>query len=326
MSWGNESKDNKGGAKSASPTPSLKKVKGEVVQPNEKIREGYTDDEVKTFLHKAKNRPKSSPICAGIVGFDGTGKSGLMLAARLLEEIAEGRKIVVFDFDNSCGPLVEEYFPNDDNIIIFDPTTMKDTGEVDYEATYYKTLSTIKYLLRNEDEENLAVVALDGVDTFLKNCENLMRERDLKITMDEHIKEQRMWAGRNRYFHNALLLMKKLRCRKFYITHMKEKKSYVNKKLLTTGYEPDWQSKTPGMMFQKIECVLKINGEIMKNPEKLNDIKPSDKVEIHAIIRKAKGKLHLENQDFLIAKFKGADSEWIGPEKLIRALEGKEDK
>ena len=69
---------------------------------------------------------------------------------------------------------------------------------------------------------------------------------------------------------------------------------------------------------------LYVNDKKLTSPEQINNIKSSDKVEIKASVQKAKGKLTLENQEFTIAKFAGEKSQWIGPEDLIRAMEGKD--
>jgi len=271
-----------------------------------------SDDEVEKLIEISRNT-KCSPICMALVGFDGVGKSGILLDSRTKKDIKEKKDIFVLDLDDSCGPLKDKYFPGDESIVILNCLVVDDNGGIDYVASYVKLLSVIRYIVRNEQSLNIATVACDGLDTLLKWCEYVMRYEDLKIDPKTQIKDQWQWSNRNRHFNTAVLLLRSLKCRFICTTHLKAAKKYVPKagggrELQITGYHPDWVSTTPGMMFQKISL------ERSQHPE-------TEKVEIWATVDKAKGALHLEGKKYLVARVTNDKAEWYGLRELIDDFE-----
>lgn len=289
---------------------------------------GETSKELQVELEKAK--PKSfsssdaagiisgkesqvvtSPICMALYGHDGTCKSGICLDSRFADEIKAGKKVIVIDVDGSAGPLREKYYPNDENIRVIDPFMLLPDGEIDYVSTYNKILAVVKYIYENEPTMNLATVALDGLDTLLKTCEYVMRYEDFKADPEVQIKDRWQWANRNRRYLVPIFMLRRLKCRKIFTTHYKELKQYVAGQLIHMDWVPDWEKSTPGMMFQRVEVTR-------------DDSKP-EKVIFTAHVQKAKGALHLEGSDYVIAevntKTKPVTFKWHGLKELFEQIE-----
>ena len=97
-----------------------------------------------------------------------------------------------------------------------------------------------------------------------------------------------------------------MKCHRFFVTHMKEKRMYVQKggkkALETVGYEPNWERTTPNMLFQRLE---------MTRTEIMDGV-----IEITANVIKCKTNLSLEGKKYLVAKVDTRDpdpeSQWFG--------------
>jgi len=97
---------------------------------------------------------------------------------------------------------------------------------------------------------------------------------------------------------------------RFFTTHFKELKQYINGQLVHLEWVPDWEKSTPGVMFQRVLLERK---EVQGN------------VEFHATVKKAKGALQLEGVSFKVAEVTGQGKEakatWYGLHKLYKELE-----
>ncbi|MFW6121061.1 MAG: hypothetical protein ACOC80_09220 [Petrotogales bacterium] len=256
----------------------------------------FSQEDAEEWFEQGKHT-SSSAICAAVYGWDGTGKTGACLDCRSGEEIEQGKKVVIFDLDGSAGPLKKKYFDDDENIIIFDPLTLDDRGEIDYVSMFNKILTFAKFLYKNERKLNLKAVILDGLNKLLKTAEHVMRYEDLKVNPDARITDQWQWSRRNRRYYTVLELLKKLNCDRFFITHYKEKREYQSGELKTVGKDIDWHRQTSGVMFQKIRM----------SRQEVDDI-----VEFNAKVEKAKGALHLEGKEYKVAEVKGDETAWYG--------------
>ena len=229
-------------------------------------------------------------------------------------DIKAGKQIIIFDLDGSAGPIKSAYHKDIENIVIFDPFILTPKGEIDYVSTYNKVLAAVRYLIEEEKNLNLHAVIFDGVDTLLKICEYVMRYEDLKLDPDTQIKDSWQWQRRNRRYHTVVMLLKKLRCIKFFTTHLKPKMSWQKKgasetrELVATSFEPDWEKSTPGIMFQK---VLLSRHHIAETGEVL----------FEALIEKAKGALHLEGKTYTVARVFKGETEWMGLKQMLKELE-----
>lgn len=264
MTWGNEEKQV---IEQMSPS----------ITPNP---EQWNDEKIKNWLFEETKR-SSSNVCCAIYGFDGTAKSGIALDCRNDDEKQQGYKIVVFDLDGGCTPLKVIYHDNDPNIIIRNPLVRDNQGNVDYELTFNKLKATLDYIERNITDMKIKAIVFDGVDKFLKICEYSMRE-DVGKKADDGI-DFRYWKIRNQKYHDIMEQIKMLDVDRFFITHLKKTED--------DEWIPDWEKKTPDMMFQRVKCFreTKVEGE-----EKV--------VYLKAEIEKCKTNIELEGKTFIISE------------------------
>ena len=124
-----------------------------------------------------------------------------------------------------------------------------------------------------------------------------MRFENLKVDPDVQIKDRWQWAIRNRRYLVPIILIKKLHCKRFFTTHLKELKQYVGGQLIHLEWVPDWEKSTPGIMFQRVELSRREVG--------------SDVI-FDAKVKKAKGALQLEGKTYTVAEVKGDKVIWHG--------------
>ena len=251
-----------------------------------------------------EDKTKSSAICCVFYGHDGTAKSGVCMDCRTKDEVKNGKKVIILDLDGSASPLKMKYFKDDPNIKVFDPIELMPDGNIDYISTYNKVLAFVRYIRENEEKLNLAAVVLDGLNTLLKTCEYVMRYENLKVDPDAQIHDRWQWAIRNRRYLVPVILIKRLHCKRFFTTHLKEKQQYVGGQLMHLGWAPDWEKSTPGIMFQRVELIRR---------EAKND------VFFEALVKKAKGALQLEGKTYTIAEVAAGKVVWHGLKDTLYA-------
>jgi len=270
--------------------------------------QSFSNDDVKGWLDRAIIREDAgSSICMVLYGDDGVGKSGAVLDCRDDEAIKAGKKVIVIDLDASCAPLKAKFWNDDENVIILDPTTLLPDGTIDYVTTYNKVLALIRYISDEQDNMNLQAVVLDGLDTLLKTCEYVMRYEDLRIDPDVQIKDQWQWTRRNRRYNTVVILLKHLRCDRFFTTHLKEVKEYRGGQLSTKDKVPDWEKQTPGIMFQRVLLERTTSEGITTFTAK---------------IEKAKGALEVEGKEYLVAEVQQGKTMWNGLKELFKDIRG----
>ena len=284
---------------------------------SEKVKpKTFSTSEAEAIVKGTTSELKSSPICMVLYGQDGTCKSGVCLDSRFDDEVKAGKKVIVIDIDGSSGPLKDKYFADDPNVRVIDPFMMLPDGEIDYVSTYNKILAVVKYICEHEAELNLASVALDGLDTLLKMCEYVMRYEDFKADPEVQIKDRWQWANRNRRYSVPIFMLRRLKCRKLFTTHMKELKQYVGGQLIHLDWVPDWEKSTPGLMFQRVEMA--------------RDDKVPGRVTFKGTIRKSKGALDLEGKEYIVAEVLNKDSpakyHWYGLKEFMKQVEEKAQK
>jgi hypothetical protein len=176
---------------------------------------------------------------------------------RTEKEKKDGKVIVIFDLDDGAGPIKEEYWENDDNIVCLSPVEMADNGDVDYVATYDRLRALVAYVKSIEETEDIKAVILDGLDSLKK-----LAEWSWKISAGmeptDKVKQMMDWQHRNWRYNNIIIPLKNMNCDRYFITHLKEIKTFKQvgsqSQLVVDHYEPDWLGGTPGMMYQKVLC------------------------------------------------------------------------
>ena len=263
----------------------------------------FSSSDIEAEFNK-KEEPKSSAVCCVFYGHDGTAKSGVCLDCRTQEETKAGKQVIILDLDGSAGPLKMKYFKDDPHIRVFDPIELQEDGNIDYVSTYNKLLAFVRYIRENEEKLNLAAVVLDGLNTLLKTCEYVMRYENLKVDPDAQIHDRWQWAMRNRRYLVPVILIKRLHCKRFFTTHLKEKMQYAGGQLMHLGWVPDWEKSTPGIMFQRVELVRR-------------EVKSDVVFEAH--VKKAKGALQLEGKIYKIAEVTAGKVKWYGLKDTLYA-------
>jgi len=311
-SWGDVSQDNnkgesKGEVKAVSETTVNGSEEGIQTFSVEQAREWFTDNRKVIAQEDKKVVIPPSPICAALIGYDGTGKTGVALDCWTEEAIKQGKRVVIIDLDQSAAPIINSYH-NDKNIVLADPTILDYAGDIDYVSTHNKLMAIVGYLVTNQKEANLHAVIMDGLDTLLKIHEYVMRYLDLKTDPDTRV-DSFDWGKRNRRYFTVIQLLKKMRCEKYYTTHIKDEKDWgydanskkAKKTLKKTGEKVVWQDATPGHMFQIVRMEKR---ELSEGP---------NSVEITAHVDKAKGALQLESNDYVVGgKTREGEPFWHG--------------
>ena len=262
-------------------------------QSAEKVK--YSDERIKDWLFGKTEKTRSN-VCCGIYGFDGTAKSGIAIDCRTEQEKKDGMKIIIFDLDGGCGPLKKLYHDDDDTIRIKNPLVRDKNKNIDYEATFSKIKAALDFIERNIDDLKIKAVIFDGVDKFLKICEYCMRDVIGKSVEDGI--DYRYWKMRNQKYNDIMEQIKLLDVDRFFITHYKKDGD--------ENFVPDWEKKTPDMMFQKLRCYRE---QKMVDGNKI--------IYLKAEIEKCKTNLGLEGKVFTVAETihysnGNASAKWLG--------------
>ena len=257
-----------------------------------------------------------SPINLVMYGLDGTCKSGACMDTREATEM--DKKVFVIDIDGSAAPIKEEYWSDDENIMVVDPVEITEGGDIDWIGSYNRILDVCKWLRKHEAELNLKSVVLDGLDTLLKICEYKMKVEDLKVNPQARITDLWSWQFRNSAFLLVVKLIKGLKCDRFYTTHLKELKGWVTqsgqgKTLATTGYIPEWERSTPNLMFQKLSAERVEKGKVVVWEAKVDKCKTNSMLEgkVYEVLRVD----HAKNE-----------VKWSGIKEFLKECRHKEEK
>ena len=249
MSWGTQATN-------------VKQQTTATVEPESKFdaeyyRRMFTQNTTNTITHRA-----------AFVGHENTVKTGLALS--LLEpEITAGKKVFIFDVDNSAKATVDHVYPGAENVIVLplhdetDESIFDEDNNVDYKALLDKTSWYVNILAEQvkEDPDSVGGVIFDGGSTFLKWCEHAMRASLLSRGIIEEEGDsfnQKEWRERNRLYRNILTRLHSLNVAKVYFTfHLKPVSQYMDdgtgkKVLMTVGFRPEWEKGTMRKFSQQI--------------------------------------------------------------------------
>lgn len=275
----------------------------------------FTKDQMREWMHEQK--PRKSSICALLVGHNKTGKSGVVVDSRTNQQKKDHMKAIIFELnmDNGCEVNSRVYHNNDPDIIILNPReyTLDAGGEwvLDRVATMEKVKTMIQTIKEDCDNDslNLAVLALDGLDTFLSNiCENQMR-------IDEHIDisggvSMRYWKKRNDYYYSIIDMMLGIDVDLYFITHYGERRrdsdtgKYDDSRTVSKLHENlvySCEKLTADKMHQIIE---------FEDKTTVIDGRPQPKLIATIISDRCDLGRHLE--EHIIAEFNGDKIEWKG--------------
>ncbi len=262
----------------------------------------FTKEMARDIFEKSKKARVESPICAVVYGYDGTGKTGACMDCRTEEERKAGKMVIIFDLDDGAGPIKEQYWENDDNIVCLSPIEMFDNGDVDYLKTYDRLRALVAYVKTEIPQDKIKAVIVDGLDTLKKLSEWAWKLSEGMQPTDA-IKDIREWQHRNWRYNNIIIPIKNMNCDRYFITHLKEIKKFKkigeSSQLVTDRVEPDWLEGTPGMMYQRILCSRE------QDPN-------TGVVTLKAKMEKSKHDLSREGKEFVIATVnpRTGESKW----------------
>ena len=214
------------------------------------------------------NKSQSVDLRMGLVGWENTAKTGLALSM-MDAEIKAGKKVAVFDVDNSAKSTVDYIYPDAENIMVIplhdetDDSIFDADNNVDYKALVDKTNWFVNILAEEvaANPDDWAGVVFDGGSTFLKWCEHAMRASLLSrgiIETEDGTFNQKEWRERNRMNRNVLTRIHALPVPKVFFTfHLKPVQQYMDdgtgkKVLMTVGDRPDWDKGTMRKFSQQI--------------------------------------------------------------------------
>tara|TARA_R100001443_G_scaffold49985_1_gene62273 strand:+ start:200 stop:1144 length:945 start_codon:yes stop_codon:yes gene_type:complete len=239
-------------------------------KPKASTKPAYTVDHYRDLFNKNADRKLgATPVRMALVGKENTAKTGLALSlSRTPEEVKEGKKVIIFDFDNSAEATVRFVYPNDPNVIILklfdemDDSIFEEDGvTVLWHGLVKKVKAFVTIAGDLVNEGNVASIIFDGGSTFSKWCEFSMRESLLERGVTEHEGDsfnQKEWQERNRLFRDTLYRVQALPVdRVFFTFHLKDHKQYLGdgggkKVLMKVGEKPDWIDGTQRNMSQQI--------------------------------------------------------------------------
>ena len=206
----------------------------------------------------------------GVIGHEGTCKTGIVLDSLSREEIDAGNCILIVDFDGG-GKTVRSSYHKDRmrNIRALNPWVMQKNSRdaFDYPATHNRTMAIMQEAVdwaqrqQSKDYEGprlhtLLVTAMDLWDTVAKNCmliEDLGTAPDgigAQVKPHEKVGMRFNWQIRATRFHMLTAQCRELmrfgvRC--FVETHLKEQWDNHNP---SGEYTPDWEKQTANYLNQ----------------------------------------------------------------------------
>lgn len=268
----------------------------------------------------------SSDLMMGIYGEEGTAKSGILLNARTEEERRQGVKHVIIDADQSCRPLWKNYWNRDPNIRIIDPLVSMTEGKkqsVDYVATYEKLNAWMGWIENNIEDKNIGYVSIDGLDTFLNWCQQVMKIVDMK-DIDVHNSDVGYdWGKRNRRYYDVFKWLKSLPVHSIVTAHLEKQTDFEKGTTEITG--PNWhrgtRQETDDDLFQKVRTrkAVKTEGSFKI-------------VRYFADIEKWKGNIEMEGKRILVLENEvnldnnNAEYSWYGLLPKIREYQRQTDR
>ena len=222
-------------------------------------------------IESAANEVTESAVFCGIIGHEGTCKTGIVL-----DSIKDDENILIVDFDNGGKTLRSSYYRDKmHNIRALNPWVFqKGTRDaVHYPNTHQRVIDimneAVDWAERQKEPDytgpklgTVLVTALDLWDTVAKNCmfiEDLGTAPDgigAKVKPHEKVGMRFNWQIRSTRFHMLTALCRQLMShgvRVFVETHLKEE--YDGHKP-SGEYKPDWE-KQMGNYLHQIVCMHK---------------------------------------------------------------------
>ena len=287
----------------------------------------------------------ASHVFCGVVGHEGTGKSGVVMDAFMKgwldnhedaeKHQARGDFLNVIDFDGGGAVARSTHYGNTPHIRCWDPWVMQDEDRTAYHypETHNRVMNILRFAVaRSEAQKDpeyegahiwgLFVTAVDLWDSVAKNN---MRITDLGLAADaiaaadsrgaganagtgQRVQQQFDWAIRSTRFHQLTAMCRKLvqnGVRVFWETH------YKNMGFADDGTKlvPDWEKHSSNYLHQILH--------LSKVQSRTADGVPEDRWNYIVDFRKCKTNPNLEGQERIImTTSKGEAPIWYGLPEL----------
>jgi len=309
------------------------KAAGSGQTKGEEVSTSYGIDYYRGLFEK-KHTAKPQQRMA-LVGRENTLKTGLALhLARNDDDIEKGRKVIIFDFDNSASQTVFHVYGDDPNIMILnifdetDDSIFHEDMSVNWKALIDKTRIFVNLMAEEitANPDDYAAVIFDGGSTYMKWCEFAMTDVLLSrgvIKEEGDSFNQKEWRTRNQLFRDTITRLHGLPVDKVYFTfHLKDDKQYADlgngsKGLMKVGERPDWVDGTQRIVSQQL-----FMGRYQKKGDSSAGVYADSSLDadewvIKARIEEIKGKgMDLVGQDRVILSVKNGKVDFKGLPEL----------
>jgi hypothetical protein len=267
-----------------------------------------------------------SAIFCGMVGHEGTGKTGLAMDAHVHRH-PQGMCFVL-DHDNGGLACKTAHYPKDERFRTFSPWVMQQENRTAYNylASYNRTMDICKFAVEYAEQQQrpdfdglpLKTFIVTGVDQFDGMCMNVMKIHDLDMKATDAVEASAAklnkeigwnWAIRSTRFKQLTAQCQRLNLLGvdvYWETHLREDK---DGKVGFDGWKFAWEKSANQDLFQVIWC----RRSVVRNA----DGAKTGEVRYEAEFFKQKTNSDLLNQRRLYFVTKaGEPAQWLGLPEL----------
>jgi hypothetical protein len=243
-------------------------------QPRKKqsVEEASTPIGIEAEIEAAQEVIGTHVFC-GVIGFEGTGKSGIVLDSLTDEQITNGDYILAVDFDGGAAACKSAYHRDKAaNIRCLSPWVMatEDRTTYDYPGTHARVMEIGRYAVSQAVRQNasdyegprLAKFLVTAVDQWDNVCVVNMKVIELGKAKDgieasdpnRLVGNQWNWSIRSTRYHQLTAVCRELMrhgVEVYWETHLKPE---VFRNEQTGSWKPDWEKNTDANLKQILWC------------------------------------------------------------------------
>ena len=267
-----------------------------------------------------------SHIFCGVVGHEGTGKSGIVLDAHMNRYPDD--LMIAIDFDNGALACKQAHYNSSPNIRVFSPWVMQteDRTAYNYLLSYQRTMDLCKYAVEYAerqweegfDGQKLKTFLVTGVDQFDSMCIDCMKIYDLDMKATDAIEASHSklnseigwnWNIRATRFKQLTAMCQKLNrlgVDVYWETHLKEDK---DGKVGFDGWKFAWHGSATKDLFQILWC----NAKSMRHSD--GSLTGETRYHVDFFKQKTNSNLMGQERTYFVTK-KGEPAEWFGLAEL----------
>lgn len=226
-------------------------------------------------MEAQENPPDIRPshIFCGVVGHEGTGKTGIVMDAHM-HRYTNGEMLWSIDFDNGAMSCKQAHYGDDNRVRIFSPWVMQmsDRTAYNYIATYKRVMDIAKTAVEyaeNQVKEDfdgplLKTFLVTAVDQFDSVCINNMKIYDLEMDATDAIEASAAklnqeigwnWSIRSTRFKQLTAICQRLNTLGvdvYWETHLKEVQDAKRESF--DGWKFVWEKSATNDLFQILWC------------------------------------------------------------------------